>query len=278
MKKLTLLLLFALLLSHSTFAQKKKKRKKQVVLIETEFGDIQVRLFNETPNHKENFLKLVEEGTYDSTLFHRVISEFMIQGGDPDSKKAEKGVALGNGELGYTIPPEFVDSLFHKKGALAAARMGDDVNPDKESSSCQFYIVQGRKFSESDLKLLEKKMNVQLKNALYQKFFDDEKNEAFRQRLMNSQQTKNQQAYQELLNEIEPGINEEYEKQKFSFSEAQIKAYSTIGGAPHLDGGYTVFGEVIEGLDVVDVIAMQATDQRNRPIKDIRVKMKLVKR
>lgn len=259
-------------------AQKKKKRKKQIVLIETSFGDIKLKLFDETPKHKENFLKLVEEGSYDLTLFHRVISDFMIQGGDPDSKKAAAGVALGNGELGYTIPAEFVDSLFHKKGALAAARLSDDVNPKQESSSCQFYIVHGRKFSKTDLQMMEKQMNNRIKNGLYQSFFDNIENVSYRKRFLEFQKSKDQQAYGDLMKEIEPLIESDFIEKKFAFSEAQIEAYSSVGGAPHLDGAYTVFGEVIEGLEVIDKIAAQETDPANRPKKDVRIQMKLVKR
>ena len=248
------------------------------MLIETSFGDIKLKLFDETPKHKENFLKLVEEGSYDSTLFHRVISDFMIQGGDPDSKKAAARVALGNGELGYTIPAEFVDSLFHKKGALAAARLSDDVNPKQESSSCQFYIVHGRKFSKTDLQMMEKQMNNRIKNGLYLSFFDNIENVSYRKRFLEFQKSKDQQAYGDLMKEIEPLIESDFIEKKFAFSEAQIEAYSSVGGAPHLDGAYTVFGEVIEGLEVIDKIAAQETDPANRPKKDVRIQMKLVKR
>lgn len=278
MRQISIFLLAFLFLSQAASAQKKKKRKKEIVLIETTYGDIKLKLYDETPRHKENFLKLVEDGTYDSTLFHRVIKDFMIQGGDPESKRADSNAVLGDGSLGYTIPPEFVDSFFHKRGVLAAARMGDDVNPNKESSSCQFYIVQGKKFTENDLKMMEKQINTRLMNSLYQNFFEEEGNSDFKKRLLDSQRNKDQEAYQALIAEIKPGIEEEFEEKKFSFSEAQIKAYTTVGGAPHLDGAYTVYGEVMEGMEVVDKIAAQATDSRSRPLEDIRVQMKLVKR
>lgn len=279
MHKLLIFLFLTLILSPSLAAkEKKKKRKKELVLVETNFGNMKLKLYDETPLHKENFLKLVEEGNYDSSLFHRVIKDFMIQGGDPDSKKAVKGQELGNGGLGYTLQAEFIDSLFHKRGALAAARMGDDVNPNKESSSCQFYIVHGRKFTETDLQMLEKQINNNRKNALYQSFFDNAENSEFKKRLLESQRNGNQEAYQGLLKEIQPEIDERFENEKFSFTKAQIEAYTSIGGAPHLDGTYTVFGELIEGFDVLDKIANQPCDTRNRPLEDIRLQMKLVKR
>lgn len=193
------------------------------VLIETDFGNITVRLYNETPRHRDNFLKLVNEGFYDGLLFHRVIKNFMIQGGDPKSKDAQPGQMLGDGGLPYTVPAEFVPTLFHKKGALAAARQGDNVNPNKESSSCQFYIVQGNVWNPNQLKMME------------------------------------------------------YQMQKH-FSQAQIDAYTTVGGTPHLDGDYTVFGEVVEGLDVVDKIAAVQCGQFDRPLKDVKMQMKVIQK
>ena len=193
------------------------------VLIETDFGNITVRLYNETPRHRDNFLKLVNDGFYDGLLFHRVIKNFMIQGGDPKSKDAQPGQMLGDGGLTYTVPAEFVPTLFHKKGALAAARQGDNVNPNKESSSCQFYIVQGNVWNLNQLKMME------------------------------------------------------YQMQKH-FSQAQIDAYTTVGGTPHLDGDYTVFGEVVEGLEVVDKIAAVQCGQFDRPVKDVKMKMKVIQK
>jgi len=185
------------------------------IKIETSLGDIVVRLYNETPLHRDNMVKLANEGFYKDLLFHRVIKDFMIQGGDPQSRGANKGQQLGMGGPGYTIPAEFDSSLIHKKGAIAAARMGDNVNPEKRSSGSQFYIVQGRKFSKDELVMMEQR-----------------------------------------------GMHK-------PFSEEEIKVYTTIGGTPHLDGGYTVFGEVVEGLDVLDLISIVPVDAYNRPIEDI---------
>lgn len=186
------------------------------VIISTEFGDITIKLYNETPVHRDNFLKLAREGFYNGTLFHRVINQFMIQGGDPVSKDALPGQPLGSGGPDYTLPAEIIPGLIHKKGALAAARQGDQVNPERRSSGSQFYIVHGRVFSHEDLDIMEERTGAGL-------------------------------------------------------SARQRDIYSTVGGAPHLDGAYTVFGEVVSGLDVVDRIATTQTGAADRPVKDIQL-------
>ena len=207
----------------------KKKDRKRDVLIQTTMGDITIRLSDSTPLHRDNFLKLVKKKYFDSVLFHRVIQNFMIQGGDPNSKSAPAGQPLGNGGPGYTVPAEFRTTLFHKKGVIAAARMSDDVNPTKASSGSQFYIVQGKVFTDAGLDSLE----------------------TFRLR----------------GRKIPP---------------EQRAVYKTIGGTPHLDQGYTIFGEVVKGFDVIDLIAATATSKgqdRDRPLTDIRINsVKLVKR
>ena len=217
----------------SSFAQKevviKKKDRKRNVLLQTSMGDITIRLSDSTPLHRDNFLKLVKQGYYDSVLFHRVINNFMIQAGDPDSKNAPAGKPLGNGGPNYTVPAEFRTTLFHKKGAISAARQGDNVNPGKASSGSQFYIVQGKKFSDAGLDSLE---IFRLKGK--------------------------------------------------KIPADQREAYKTLGGTPHLDEGYTVFGEVIIGMEVIDKIATVATSRsadRDRPLENVMiVKAKLVKR
>lgn len=194
--------------------QSKVSDTRYQVVISTNLGNITLELYNETPLHRDNFLKLVKQGFYDKTLFHRVIKDFMIQGGDPNSRNADKNAVLGNGGPGYNIPAEFSPKLFHKKGALAAARQGDEINPKKASSGSQFYIVHGKKYSHYELENIA----------------------------------------------VQTGI---------SFSPDQISTYENIGGSPFLDGNYTVFGEVVEGLDVVDRIAEVKTGAGNRPLKDI---------
>ena len=207
----------------------KKKDRKRDVMLQTSMGDIVIRLSDSTPLHKDNFLKLVKVGFYDSLLFHRVIKDFMIQAGDPNSKTAAAGLPLGNGGPDYTIPAEFRESLFHKKGVIAAARQPDYVNPQKASSGSQFYIVQGKKFTDSELDVME---SGRLKGR-----------------------------------KIPPN---------------QRETYKTIGGTPHLDENYTIFGEIVKGLDVIDKIATVNTSMgadQNRPLEDVRIlKTELIKR
>ena len=191
-------------------------QKMTKVLLKTTFGDITIALYDDTPAHRDNFQKLVNDKFYDGVLFHRIIKGFMIQGGDPDSKTAKAGQRLGSGDGGYTIPAEFVPGRFHKRGAVCAARMGDNVNPQKASSGCQFYIVDGTVYDNDKLNMIAQRTGK-------------------------------------------------------TFSPEQVKAYTTIGGAPFLDGDYTVFGEVISGMEVVDKIADQQKDGADRPIEDIKI-------
>ncbi len=202
-----------LLIPFFFFVSFKPKEKIHTVTLNTKFGTMRILLYNETPKHRDNFLKLTNEHFYDSLLFHRIIKNFMIQGGDPNSKHAKPGEMLGNGDVGYTVPAEFNTSLFHKKGVLAAAR---DENPAKASSGCQFYIVQGKTFSDADLDNLEKQTGRKL-------------------------------------------------------TAEQREIYKTIGGTPHLDMNYTVYGEVIEGMNVLDSIAAVKCDKSDRPVTDVRI-------
>lgn len=226
-KKIAFLLFFSLITLMGTTQnvanQQSTGDKNTYVKIETTMGDIVVKLYNETPLHRDNFIKLVKEGVYDGLLFHRVIRNFMIQGGDPKSKDAKPGQMLGDGTLGYTIPAEFVPELYHKKGALAAARQGDNVNPRKESSASQFYIVQGQTWPAERLQMIEQQTG---------KHFTDE----------------------------------------------QKSVYATVGGTPFLDGDYTVFGEVVEGLEVVDKIAAVQCGAMDRPVQDVSMKMTIIER
>lgn len=201
--------------------EEETKEKTTMVIISTDLGEMKAVLYNETPLHKENFIKLAKEGYFDGCLFHRVIDGFMIQGGDPDSKTAKPGQMLGQGGPGYTIPAEFKQELIHKKGALAAARMADQVNPQKASSGSQFYIAQGKSYTENELNMLSSRMGK-------------------------------------------------------AFNKQQIEAYTTVGGVPFLDYEYTVFGEVVEGLEVIDKIAAVEKDRRDRPVQDIKMTIKVV--
>lgn len=217
-----IVLFFMLTASGTNKLQAQHQANERLVKIETSMGYMLIKLYNETPAHRDNMIRLAEEGFYENQLFHRVIKDFMIQGGDPQSEGASRDQRLGQGGPGYTLPAEFNPTLFHKKGALAAARKGDQVNPQKESSGSQFYLVQGRVYTP-----------------------------------------------EQLISLAQSG--------RFSLTEESIKAYSTIGGTPHLDGSYTVFGEIVEGLEVLDRIAASPTDSFDRPLEDVVYSISIVK-
>ncbi len=220
MKKISFVAIFLLTLSiglvQGAFAQDLKKDKRVRVEMVTTEGKMVIMLYNETPLHRDNFLKLVKTHAYDSLLFHRVIRNFMIQAGDPNSRNAKPNQMLGDGTLGYTVPAEFRPDLFHRKGALCAARQGDNVNPKKESSASQFYIVQGQPWDAATLDMMEKRFGKPIPAE-------------------------------------------------------RRKVYMTEGGTPHLDGDYTVFGQVVEGMEVVDKIAAVQTGPADRPVRDVRI-------
>ena len=271
-KILLICLAFIALTACSTGSKKQtnhhmENEKRTLVKLETTMGNITVALYNETPKHRDNFIKLVKEGVYDSTLFHRVIKQFMIQAGDPDSKNASDTAMLGSGDVGYTIPAEFNPKFFHKKGVLAAARQGDDVNPEKASSGCQFYIVTGRKFTEPQLLGMENKINEQREEALFDSLARQHMKEIYKMRKAGDNA-----GLLELQDTLEAQARELADKEeKFRFTPEQIKAYSTVGGAPHLDGSYTVFGEVTEGMEVVENIEIAKTNRADRPVENIRI-------
>ena len=216
MMRLLYLLAFAMVVGNAN-----AQTSTSEVLLETTAGNIRIALFDETPLHRDNFLKLVQEHVYDSLLFHRVIKDFMIQSGDLHSKHAQPGQRLGSGDYNYTVEAEFrLPKIFHRRGMVAMAREGDRVNPERRSSACQFYIVWGRVYNDA--------------------------------RLMKVQERLDTTAHIQLTPEMQ-------------------EVYKTVGGIPHLDGQYTVFGEVVEGLDVVDRIQQSATDPNDRPLEDIRI-------
>lgn len=250
------------------------KTKSNIVLIETSLGNIKIRLYDETPQHRDNFLKLVKEGFYNDLLFHRVIKDFMVQGGDPDSKGAPSNKSLGSGGPGYQIPAEIVyPQLFHKRGALSAARTGDQANPEKRSSGSQFYIVWGTVYTESQLKDMEEQKKQQAMQAYFNKLVTERRDTV--QALYN---TGNKAALDSLQKELVDLTETEFKNNpgKGSFTPEQIKTYSTIGGTPFLDGEYTVFGEVIEGLDIVEKIQSCQTGANDRPQTNITMRMKVV--
>ena len=241
--------------------------KRTQVKIETTMGEIVVELYNETPKHRDNFIKLAKEGVYDSTLFHRVIRQFMIQAGDPESKNAADTAHLGSGDVGYTIPAEFVPKFYHKKGALAAARMGDDVNPERASSGCQFYIVTGRKFRESQLLDMAGQKNNARMDTIFNQLARKHMKEIYKLRKANDQD-----GLLDLQDKLEAQAYELYkEEEPFMFTPEQISAYSTIGGAPHLDRAYTVFGQVVSGMETVEKIEGTKTGKADRPVENVRI-------
>ncbi len=251
---------------------------KETILITTSYGNMKIKLFEETPLHKKNFLKLIKQGTYDSLLFHRVINNFMIQGGDPDSKRANDTVLLGNGDVGYWIPAEFNPKIYHKKGVLAAAREGDDVNPKKESSGCQFYIVMGKKYDSLALQKAEIRVNREVITKInYLVGFGGKsvKLKMYYNRLYT--QGKNDSLSYAVKQLTDSVSKIEYSKTKhYTWTALQKKTYTTLGGTPHLDNNYTIFGEVIQGLDVIDKIAAAKTDKNDRPKENIRMKITIL--
>lgn len=239
--------------------------------IHTTEGDIVVRLYDETPLHRDNFLKLVKEGTLNGTLFHRVIKDFMIQGGDPDSINAPAGKQLGMGGPGYTVPAEFVyPKLFHKRGALSAARQADEVNPQRESSGSQFYIVWGKIYKPQELKQLEKQMAMQQVQQAFNELVREHKAE-----VMDLRRNRDREGLMALQDKLADEAKARC-KDAATFTPEQTEAYTTVGGTPFLDGQYTVFGEVESGLDVVEKIQQTETLRGDRPKKDVSMTFEVV--
>lgn len=237
------------------------------VKIQTSLGDIVVNLYDETPQHRDNFLKLSQEGYYDGTLFHRVIKNFMIQGGDPESKDAPAGKMLGTGGPGYTIPAEILPQFIHKRGALAAARQGDEVNPEKASSGSQFYIVWGQVYNEGQMNQLARQLAMQAEQQVFNQLVAEN-----RRKILDLRKSRDQEGLMELQNDLIAQTKAIMAERKGeSLTDAQKEAYTTVGGTPHLDGQYTVFGEVIEGLDIVGKIQECKTARADRPVEDIKI-------
>lgn len=271
MKKFIFLLAIAGLLANTSCGRSDKTKEHEAV-IETDFGTMKIKLYNETPLHRDNFIKLTKEDFYDGLLFHRVINGFMIQGGDPDSKNAAPGKQLGGGDLGYTIPAEINPKFFHRRGVIAAARQGDNVNPEKRSSSSQFYILQGKIFRPGELDTLETKLeDLRKRNMLQAKIKDIEPE------LNKLGAEGKQDQMMAKFNALRASVDSAAAKlPPIKFSDEQRKAYTTVGGYPSLDNNYTIFGEVTEGLDVLDKIAEQPVDVNDRPQKDIKFKIRMI--
>jgi cyclophilin family peptidyl-prolyl cis-trans isomerase len=254
------------------------KPKDTLVKITTPYGDIVVKLYDSTVKHKANFIKLADAGYFDGTLFHRVIQEFMIQGGDPTSRNAKPGVLLGDGDTNYTVPFEYVPSYLHKRGAFAAARESDDKNPLKASSASQFYIVQGKVFTNDDLNAVELKVERRTKQYIMMDLLKKEGREdelnAFRA-MADKRDTANMRM---VIEKYHNAVEAAYLRTKpFKISDEQRRVYTTLGGTPHLDGAYTVFGEVISGMEIVDRIASVQIDSNDRPLKDLPLSIKIIR-
>ena len=260
--------IFILLLSSLWFSGCAAE-KDYLVTIRTRFGDMKVVLYDVTPQHKENFIKLARSGAYDSTTFHRVIKDFMIQGGDVNAKQEED-------PIDYTIPAEFNDTLLHEKGALAAARQPDQVNPKKESSGSQFYIVHGQTYTEEELRTMVYNQKLTVFQNLFMRLLEKPQYSGLRQEMIALQEAGNYAAMQEKIMNSEELIEKEFGRlPNFEFTEQQTKTYTTKGGAPHLDRWYTVFGKVVEGLPVIDSIAMVVTGAGDIPEQDVFMTMEV---
>lgn len=265
-KTILILVLFCFVIFSCQLNQSNKNSEDQLYKIETIYGDMILKLYNATPLHKDNFIKLVDQGYFNDLLFHRVINSFMIQGGDPNSRNTDAGGVLGEGGPGYTIPAEFIDTIFHKKGVIAAAREGDDVNPEMRSAGSQFYIVQGKVLTDEDIKKVEDRINASRLNKLITKYIDEAKNEAFNSGGIID--------YEIILPEARKKAEEEFKLEGYyKIPENKLKVYQSIGGTPHLDNAYTIFGEIIDGLEVIDKIAAVETDENDRPIIDVKMRI-----
>lgn len=243
-----------------------------MVLIHTNIGDIKVKLYDETPLHRDNFIKLVRKGFYDDILFHRVIKNFMIQTGDPESKNADRTKMLGVGGPGYTIPAEISMKHVHKKGALAAARLGSEMNPSKASSGSQFYIVVGQALTEEILNQNEHQILEAKRGELINSYLAKPENKNMMPTLDSCRNKGDKEGFDKIVQKITTDLDSDFKKlDSIRYTAKQRAEYIEKGGAPHLDNDYTIFGEVIEGLDIVDKISLVTTDSNDRPLEDIKI-------
>jgi cyclophilin family peptidyl-prolyl cis-trans isomerase len=260
--------LFALVILTISSCNKYKDDSRYIKIL-TDKGEIVIRLYNQTPKYRDNILKLSQEKFFDGQIFHRIINNFVVQGGDPSTKKALPDSLYGNNDSGYLIDAEFVDSLIHKRGAVGMAREGDDINPEKRSSGSQFYIVKGKVFTNEQLNELEKKKDSQKKANLYKKLISEK---------ISTNKSLNKIDTVSISLEVSMTIDSIFDSYpKFKFTQRQREVYTTIGGIPHLDGNYTIFGEVVKGMDIVDELSSVQTDTNDRPLKDIKFSISVLK-
>ncbi|NVO08567.1 MAG: peptidylprolyl isomerase [Bacteroidales bacterium] len=263
------LIIFSLIISSFTSCNRVSKDDSHYIKINTDKGDIIIKLYNQTPKHRDNFLKLSNENFFNGQIFHRIINNFVVQGGDPSTIIAKPDSLYGNKDSGYLIDAEIIDSLIHKKGAVGMAREGDDINPEKKSSGSQFYLVKGKVYTNEQLDDLENKRDSKNKNNLYKKLLQEKISSLKNQKKVDTVSIS--------LN-VSIAIDSIWEKYpKYKFTEKQRKIYTTIGGIPHLDGNYTVFGEIVEGQNIVDELSSVNTDKNDRPLKDIKFNISVVK-
>lgn len=272
------MLCLLLLVNAGAMAQTPKPSKNvQLVVLSTTKGDITLYLYEHTPKHRSNFIKLVQEGFFNNCTFHRVIKQFMIQGGDPNSKDNDPNND-GQGGPGYEIDAEITPQYFHKKGALASARNGDDVNPLRRSSGSQFYIVQGKPFTEAELDQQQTRVQNAQMGAFAREYIKRPAYNWLTQEYLQGLYQNNPDSLQRLYARLDKEIKAAYtqDNKLFTFTPPMRQAYTTAGGAPHLDQTYTVFGEVVSGLNVVDAIAESKTDGRDRPIEAVVMQAKIL--
>ncbi len=249
-------------------------QQEPTIEISTNLGTMKFRLYNDTPKHRDAFIQLANEGYYDGTLFYRVIQNFLIQGGSKSSRNAPPGKRIGYGDPEHMVNDEIVATHFHKKGALCAPRQPDEVNPFKQSDISQFYIVKGQVFTDGELDTLEMAVNRPIKKRVTALVYTSE----IRQKLKELKAENKVDEFRELANQVKKDIDSQYhlDANYLEFTEAQRKAYTTVGGYPDLDGKYTIFGECISGFDVIDKIAAQKVDSNNRPLQDVKITVKVV--
>ncbi|MGQ7870176.1 peptidylprolyl isomerase [Sunxiuqinia sp. sy24] len=250
------------------------RAQSRVVEVKTNLGTMKFELYNDTPKHRNAFIRLANQGYYDGTLFYRVIENFLIQGGSKSSRNAPPGRRIGYGDPEHTVDDEILDHYYHQKGALCAPRQPDEVNPFKQSDISQFYIVKGQIFTEGQLDTMEMAVNRPIRKKITKQIYTAE----IREKLKQLKAEQKVDAFREIADRVKKDIESAYQLNPnvLKLSEAQRKAYSTVGGYPDLDGKYTIFGQCISGFEVINKIAALKTDENNRPLKDVIIEVNVI--